>query len=398
MTLDGCQPVVLVVPSGELRLKSRRTRSRFRRVLRRNLQAALMARGVEATVNDGRGRIMLEGDAHRAAKAASEVFGIHRASIARALGTTDLDALTHRAAAASVDQVDGRTFAVRVRRRGRFPWPSQDAERRIGALLLPRSNGVDLERPETTVVVEVHDDESYLVDAEHSGPRGLPVGSQDPALVLLSGGFDSAVATWRVLRRGVPVHFVHMELACAQTDAALAVASELTRRWAPGLDPTVWVLDFAEVRERLRSEVAPRYRQVRLKELMLRAADQLAEREELPALVTGEALGQVSTQTMGNLAVIDASARRPVLRPLIGDDKEDIVDEARRIGTYDLCARTREVCDLVTDGPVATRARDDQLGPAREAAPDKLAQRAVSDAWSFPLRTWAPGMTSPWAA
>lgn len=398
MTQDLSGAVTLVTPSGELRLKSRRSRARFRRALRRNLQAAIDARGVAAHVDDGRGRIMLEGDPSAAAELAAEVFGVHRACVARPLGTTDLETLASRVAAASAEQVEGRRFAVRVRRRGHVAWRSHDAERRIGSLLLARSGGVDLERPDTTVVVEVHDDEAYLVDAEWSGPRGLPVGTQDPALVLLSGGFDSAVAAWRLLRRGVPVHFVHMEMSCSQTDAALAVASELTRRWAPGSDPTVWVLDFAEVRERLLSEVEPRYRQVRLKELMLYAADQLAEREGLPALVTGEALGQVSTQTMGNLALIDAAADRPVVRPLIGDDKEDIVDEARRIGTYELSARTREVCDLVTAGPVATRARDDQLTPARDAAPDKLALRAVHDAWRLPLRSWVPGMPAPWAA
>ena len=397
MSTDITRPVALVTPSGELRLKSRRTRSRFRRALRDNLEAALAARGVDATVDDTRGRIMLTGDAHTAAEVASEVFGVHRAVVAEPLGTTDLEEVAQRVAVAACEQVAGRTFAVRVRRHGRHDWSSRDAERRIGSRLLPHGEGVDLDDPQTTVLVVAHADETYLAVAEHAGPRGLPVGTQQPALVLLSGGFDSAVAAWRLLRRGVPVHFVHMELACSQTDSALAVAHELTRRWAPGSDPTVWVLDFADVRERLLAEVDGRYRQVRLKELMLLAADRIAAQEGLEALVTGEALGQVSTQTLGNLAIIDRAAERPVLRPLAGDDKEDIVDLARRIGTYDLSARSREVCDL-SEGPVVTHARERQLAPARDAAPDELALRATERAWRLPLRSWVPGLPAPWAA
>ncbi len=395
--MSRSSPVTLLTPSGELRLKSRRTRGRFRRALRDNLEATLVDRGVDATVDDSRGRMMLEGDAPAAAAAASEVFGVHRAMVAQPLGSTDLEVLVPRVAAASSDRVAGRTFAVRVRRRGHHPWSTRDAERRIGSLLLEHSAGVDLDHPQETVLVVAYDDETYLVTAEHPGPRGLPVGTQDPVLVLLSGGFDSAVAAWRLLRRGVPVHFVHAELACSQTDSALAVARELTRRWAPGTDPTVWVMDFRAVRERLLEGVDPRYRQVRLKELMLAGADRIAAQEGLAALATGEALGQVSTQTLGNLALIDRAAELPVLRPLAGDDKDDIVDLARRIGTYELSARSREVCDL-SDGPVVTRARDRQLAPARDAAPDELAVLAAEQAWRLPLRSWVPGLPAPWAA
>ena len=395
--MSRSSPVTLLTPSGELRLKSRRTRGRFRRALRDNLEATLVDRGVDATVDDSRGRMMLEGDAPAAAAAASEVFGVHRAMVAQPLGSTDLEVLVPRVAAASSDRVAGRTFAVRVRRRGHHPWSTRDAERRIGSLLLEHSAGVDLDHPQETVLVVAYDDETYLVTAEHPGPRGLPVGTQDPVLVLLSGGFDSAVAAWRLLRRGVPVHFVHAELACSQTDSALAVARELTRRWAPGTDPTVWVMDFRAVRERLLEGVDPRYRQVRLKELMLAGADRIAAQEGLAALATGEALGQVSTQTLGNLALIDRAAELPVLRPLAGDDKDDIIDLARRIGTYDLSARSREVCDL-SDGPVVTRAQDRQLAPARDAAPDELAVLAAEQAWRLPLRSWVPGLPAPWAA
>jgi tRNA uracil 4-sulfurtransferase len=317
--------------------------------------------------------------------------------VAGPLGVTGLDELVDTVAVAARDRVQGRTFAARVRRHGRQPWRSIDAERRIGTALEAAAAGVDLDDPDVTVRVLAYDDETFLVDDSHAGPRGLPVGTQDQALVLMSGGFDSAVAAWQLLRRGVPVHVLHLELACAQTDTALAVAHDLWRRWAPGTDPTVWVVDFAAVRQVLLDRVDRRVRQVRLKELMIRAADEIAAQAGIPVLATGEAIGQVSSQTLQHLAMIDKVAQRLVIRPLAGHDKEEIVAAARRIGTHDLSIRGQEVCDL-SDGPVATRASDRQLAPARLAAPDALAVEAAATAWRMPLASWTPGMTAPWAA
>jgi tRNA uracil 4-sulfurtransferase len=390
--------VALVSPAGEIQTKSRPTRRRFRAALRANLHVALLSRQVEAEVLDAGGRLALVGDPDAAARAAADVFGVHHVDITHEVAADSLDRLVDAVAARAGDRVRGRTFAVRVRRRGTQAWRRPEAERRIGTALYAHSAGVDLERPDVTVKVLAYDDAAFLVERTVDGPGGLPLGTQDPALVLLSGGFDSAAAAWYVLRRGVPVHFVHAELACAQTDHAIAVAHELTRRWAPGTDPVMWVLDFEPVRRTLRAEVAPRVRQVRLKELMLRAADAVAERAGIEALVTGEALGQVSTQTLRHLAVVDRAASRPVLRPLTGFDKDEIVALSRRIGTHDLSVRAQEVCDLADGRPVATRAGDRELTPARAAAPDALALDAAERAWRLPLAEWVPGLPAPWAA
>lgn len=395
--METCQRIGLVVPAGEVGTKSRRTRRWFRDALRANIEAALRSRGIRATVRDEAGRLSLVGDVDAAARAAAEVFGVRRTQVVQRLGATTLDRIVDATADAARDRVAGRTFEARVRRHGSQPWRSVDAERRIGTALDTYAAGVDLDDPDVTVRVLAYDDDAFLVEQRHEGPGGLPVGTQDEALMLMSGGFDSAVAAWHLLRRGVPLHFLHVELACAQTDTALAVTRELWRRWAPGTDPVVWVVDFAPVRRVLLDRVDGRVRQVRLKELMVRAADEIAEQAGIPALATGEAIGQVSTQTIRHLAVIDAIARRLVLRPLAGFDKEEIVAAARRVGTHDLSVRGREVCDL-SDGPVATRARDEQLAPARAAAPDTLAVQAATAAWRMPLSAWTPGMTAPWAA
>lgn len=389
--------VGLVTLSGELHTKSLQTRRSFRRVLRRNITTVLQQRDVDARLQERAGRLCLDGDVRRAAPAVAEVFGVKRTAVARPLGATDLEGMAEAVVTLARERVRGRTFAVRVQRRGRQAWRSEHAERRIGAALLDDSAGVALEDPEVTVPVLAYDDETFLVDRVHEGPGGLPVGTQDTVLVLLSGGFDSAAAAWKLLRRGAPVAFVHFELACAQTDNALAVAHELWRRWAPGTDPKVWVVDFAGVRTALLEAVEERVRQVRLKELMTRAADEVAEQAGIPALATGDALGQVSSQTLRHLVLADAASRRLVLRPLTGCDKDEIVALARRVGTHDLSLRSRELCDLAR-GPVATHARDRDLVPARAGAPDALAQDAVARAWRLPLSSWTPGMTAPWAA
>lgn len=387
----------LVTPSGEIYTKSPRTRRAFRRLLRRNITAALRSHHVDATLHDEAGRLCLVGDASAAAEAAADVFGVRRAAVARPLGATDLDAVVEAAADAARTRVAGRTFAVRVHRRGNRTWRSEQAERRIGSALLDDSAGVHLDDPEVTVRVIAYDDDTFLVEDAHEGPGGLPVGSQDPALLLLSGGFDSAVAGWHVLRRGVPAHFVHFELACSQTDQALAVAHHLWARWAPSTDAVVWVVNFADVRSALLERVESRLRQVRLKELMVRAADDLAARAGIPALATGDSIGQVSSQTLRHLSLVDAASERVILRPLAGCDKDEIVAAARRIGTHDLSLRSRELCDLA-EGPVATRARSEDLAPARTGAPDALALDAAAGAWELRLAEWVPGMPSPWAA
>ncbi len=395
--MQAHQRVGLVVAAGEMGTKSRRTRRWFRDVLLANLRATLKARGIRASVRDDNRRVFLLGDVDAAVRAAAEVFGVRRTRVIRPLGATTLDDIVDATTVVAKDRVVGRTFAARVRRLADQPWRSVDAERRIGTALDGYAAGVDLDDPDVVVRVLAYDDEVFLVDEEHEGVGGLPVGTQDEALVLMSGGFDSAVAAWHLLRRGVPVHFVHLELACSQTDTAFAVAHELWQRWAPGTDARMWVLDFAQARRALVDEVDSRVRMVRLKELMLRAADGIAEQAGIPVLATGDAIGQVSTQTIRHLSVIDQAARRLVLRPLAGSDKDDIVAASRRIGTHDLSVRSREVCDL-SEGPVATRAHDDQLDPARVGAPDVLADKAVADAWEVPLAAWTPGMTAPWAA
>jgi thiamine biosynthesis protein ThiI len=177
---------------------------------------------------------------------------------------------------------------------------------------------------------------------------------------------------------------------CGQVDAALGVARDLVTTWSPGVEPAAHVVDLVPVVAALRARVDPGIRQVVLKRAMYRAGTLLAKRLRAEALVTGEALGQVSTQTLRNLAVAEDAASIPVLRPLIGMDKEEIIARARSIGTHDASARVQEHCAIAT-GRVETAARLQAVVGAEGRLDDSFISAAVERATRVDLRGWAPG-------
>lgn len=385
---------LLVTLSGDVGTKSERTRRRFRRRLLGNIEAALSSRGIDATRDEGLGRGRLAfrtGDPAAAGPAIATVFGVHRVERASPIDWGSLDDLSERVAERARARVEGRRFAVRVRRNGRHDWSSMDAERTIGTLLDPFSAGVDLDDPEVEVRVLVLDDRAWLRDETWRGPAGLPLGTQDKVLSMLSGGFDSPVATWMLMRRGCPVDFLHVRLDCAQTEHALAVANDLSKRWGAGTAPVAWIIDFEDVRDALLEDAPPRLRQVLLKQLMFAAADRVAEEQGIAALVTGEAVGQVSSQTLHHLGQIDRFAERPILRPLAGFDKDEIVARSREVGTHDLSVRAREVCDL-SGSNVAIAAQEQTLARAHDGLPEGLLERALLRRSVVAVDQWVPGV------
>ncbi|HEX9683024.1 MAG TPA: THUMP domain-containing protein [Acidimicrobiales bacterium] len=391
----GAGPATLLVTvAGDIHLKSDRTQRRLRRRLGENLRDALDRHAPNAAIARGpQGRMLIEvdpSDVDAAASAAARVSGIFRVVSARRVTFDSLDELVDVVAADAKARVSGRTFAARVRRRGSHAWSSMDAERAIGDALYDLSAGVSLTEPDVTVSVEVYGDEAWLLGPTWEGTEGLPVGTQDPVLVLLSGGFDSPVAAWLMLRRGCPVDFVHFQMDCSQADHTVAVAYGLWEQWGAGTDPVMWVIDFEGVKESLLHHVESKHRQVVLKQLMLAAADALAARLRRPALVTGESVGQVSSQTIANLVEIDRATSRTILRPLAGLPKSDIIRYSVQAGTHDLSARAKEVCDLAT-GPVEVAARRSRLAEAISRLPDDLMTEALNNRKSVHLSRWYPG-------
>ena len=378
--------------AGEIGTKSARTRRRFMRTLTGNVRAALRRAGIRAETEPRWSRVLVRTDSLDAsADVLGRVFGLHSVSDAVVIRFGSLEGLVAQAAELSRDRVAGRTFAVRPRRSGEHAFRSIDVAVALGEALRPASAGVDLTNPEVEVPVEIVDDTAYLTLDRRRGAGGLPVGVGGRAVALFSGGFDSPVAAWMAMRRGMAIGLVTCDLGgCGQIDAALEVARELAMRWAPGVEPRAHVIDLAPAVAALRARVEPGIRQVVLKRAMYRAGTILAEGLRADALVTGEALGQVSTQTVRNLAVAEDAAGVPVLRPLIGMDKEEILARARDIGTHDASVRVQEHCNIAT-GRVETAARLRHVTGAEGRLDDSFVEEAARAAVEIDLTTWQPG-------
>lgn len=378
--------------AGEIGTKSARTRRRFLRVLTANVRGALRRAGVRAEVEPRWSRILVRSaDTEAVAGSLRGVFGLHSVSEAALVRFATLEELVAEAAGAFRERVAGRSFAVRARRSGEHPFRSIDVAVALGEALRPGSAGVDLGTPEVEVPLEIVGDTAYLFLERRAGAGGLPVGVGGRAVALFSGGFDSPVAAWMAMRRGMALDLVTCDLGgCGQVDAALEVARELVNAWAPGVEPRTHVVDLAPAVAALRDRVRPGIRQVVLKRAMYRVGTIVAERLGADALVTGEALGQVSTQTVRNLAVAEDAAGLPVLRPLIGMDKEEIMARAREIGTHDASARVQEHCNIAT-GRVETAARLRQVVGAEGRLDERFVEDAARSAVEIDLTTWRPG-------
>lgn len=355
--------------SGEVSTKASATRRAFHRRLRANVKDVLSRHGLEGRIRDRRDRMDVEGLDEAALAPLSRVFGIQAARAVRALPWQDLDDIVAAGERLYRDAVTGRRFAVRPRRvgpRDQIGISSEELARRLGQRLVEAGGTVDLDMPEVPVHVEVRPQDVLFFHESTPGPGGLPIGVEGRALALISGGFDSAVAAWQMLRRGVELDFLLFNLAgWPQEQAVRQVLHRLDADWMGGAKARLFIVDFRPVIAEMRRHVRSRYWQVLLKRLMMRAADIVATDKGSEALITGEAIGQVSSQTLTNLGSITAHTATPVLRPLLGQNKHEIVDLARHIGTAGISGGVEEFCALDGAAP-ATRARPAELDREEE--------------------------------
>ena len=355
--------------SGDVATKSARTRRAIHRRLRRNVKDMLVRHELGGRVRDRWDRIDIEGVDDAAIEPLRRVFGIQAVRRVHSRPWQSIDDIVAAGAELYAEEVAGRRFAVRPRRvgnRARIPLSSQKLAERLGQRLVEAGGRVDLEAPEVKLRVEVRPDDVLFFDQAWPGPGGLPIGIEGRALALVSGGFDSAVAAWHLLARGVELDFMLFNLAgWPQERAVRAVLHVLDRQWMAGAQANLYIVDLRPVIAEMRRRVRARYWQVLLKRVMLRAADRIAAASGAEALVTGEAIGQVSSQTLSNLAAITARTETPVLRPLVGCGKHEIVDRARAIGTAEISAGVEEFCALQGER-VATRASAAELDREEE--------------------------------
>jgi thiamine biosynthesis protein ThiI len=322
----------------------------------------------------------------------ARVFGI--GNFARAgRAPLDVEAIAAEILADLGDQ-QTESFRVSARRADkRFPLTSPQIEREVGGRIKEaRGWRVDLRNPGLTVHVEALSDEAFYFFGKERGPGGLPSGVSGRVVCLLSGGIDSPVAAWRMMRRGCRVLFVHFHsypiLSRASQEKTREIATLLTRYQ---LRSRLFLVPFGEIQQRVVLGVSPPLRVVIYRRLMMRIAEAVAREHRAQALVTGEVVGQVASQTLENLTQINDVVSMPVLRPLIGMDKEEITAEAQRLGTYPVSIiPDQDCCTLFTPRHPATRARREDVERAESLLPvDEIVAGAVAAAvverFEFPV-------------
>jgi thiamine biosynthesis protein ThiI len=375
--------------SGDIGTKARATRSQFVKRLVANLRNALLAEEIEPRIRDTHNRIFVELPNAASASVLTRVFGIQSISLVERRPADSIERIVDAGEELFGSRVTGKRFAIRARRvgeRSKIPLLPPDIERELGTRLLAGSAGVDLNNPEETVYIELIGNDAYFFAERLACHGGIPLGAGGRAIALISGGFDSAVAAWQLLRRGVRIDYAFCNLGGeTHQQGVLRVAKVLADQWSYGDQPRLHSIDFGVVTEELRARTRARYWQVLLKRLMVRAAEILVRERRASAIITGEAVGQVSSQTLPNLAVISRATAETILRPLIGSNKEEIIDTARLIGTYELSKIIREYCAMVPTRP-STAAKLEVI-EAEEAKIDlSIVEAAVTARKIFKLR------------
>jgi len=366
---------VLIIHYHEIALK-RGNQSYFESILKRNIQLRLK-KFPQARVRHMRNRLLVRGlqpqDVPEALALLQKVFGIAHISVGAEVEAT-MPAM-QAAAQTLVQGLDFSSFAVRAKRAEKhYPFDSPQIGREVGSAVWEVSQArVDLDNPDLEIFVEVVQERAYVFAARVAGPGGLPGSSSGRAIVLFSAGFDAPVAAWRMMKRGLTLHLVHFHGQPYTDDASVRKARELAQvlaEWHGRIRLTL--IAFAPAQKAIATQTPDRFRTILYRRMMMRVASQFAWKRRSRALITGESLGQVASQTLANMAAIEDAASFPVLRPLIGYDKQEILTEAQRIGTYEISARPHdESCTLFMPRRVETAARLEDV-QAAEAGLDIL--------------------------
>lgn len=266
------------------------------------------------------------------------------------------------------------TFAVRAKRSDRsFPHGTMEIESAVGRFLLEqlrkqnRDVGVRLKGPDLTCHIEITSGPALVYAKRFPGPGGLPANTAGRMTCLLSGGYDSAVAAYQMMKRGAHVSFVHFYGSGARPgDSSLHVVGGLARQLVPyQFRAKLYRVPFEAIQREIVRYAPEEYRVLLYRRMMLRISEVLAGRDQALALVTGDSLGQVASQTLRNLVAVDAVATMPVFRPLIGTDKLDILSTARKIGTYDISSEPfHDCCPVFLPRAPALYARPSELDAA----------------------------------
>ncbi len=252
-------------------------------------------------------------------------------------------------------EIQGKAFVVRAKRSGTHSFKSTQIEQTVGGYMLSRNSGstVDLHNPEVTIRIELVDNQLNIITLKHKGLGGFPLGTQGDILSLMSGGFDSTVASYLTMKRGVKTHFIFFNLGgVAHEIGVKQVAFYLWNKFGSSHKVSFISVPFDDVVTEIFRSTSESYMGVTLKRLMLKAAEKIADEMKIDAVMTGESVAQVSSQTLRNLALIDQATNKLVLRPLSTMNKPEIMDIANQIGTRRFAETMPEYCGVISKNPV----------------------------------------------
>jgi len=299
-----------------------------------------------------------------------------------------LDKIKEKVCEIVAPTIEGKHFVVRAKRTGSHPFNSSEMERVIGGYTLAHSkaSGVDLHHPEETVRIELINHQLNIITDKHIGLGGFPIGTQGDVLSLMSGGFDSTVASYLTMKRGIKTHFIFFNLGgIAHEVGVKQVSLYLWSRYGASHPVQFISVPFDSVIEEIFRSTAETYMGVTLKRLMLMAAEKIANKMEIDALVTGESVAQVSSQTLRNLALIDQVTNKLVLRPLATFNKPEIINIATQIGTRYFAENMPEYCGVISKNPIVHGSYK-RMEKESKRFEYSVLDKAVADAVSLDIR------------
>ena len=384
----------------EIMMKSKSVRKRFTKMLETNIRNVLKKVDEDIKVQHLWDKLVVvvpEGKAElgdRIAERLQCIPGIAHSLKVNEYSFETVDDIYQHVLPVYREQLKGKTFCVRVKRVGQHDFKSIEVERYVGGGLNQNTEaaGVKLKDPDMTINLEIDKQKLYMVEERIQGLGGFPMATQEDVLSLISGGFDSGVSSFQFIKKGARTHYCFFNLGGAQHEIGVKqVAYHLWKTYGESHKVKFVSVPFEPVVAEILERIDNGQMGVILKRMMMRTAARVAERMGIQALVTGESLGQVSSQTLTNLNVIDRCTELLILRPLITMDKQDIINESRRIGTEDFAKSMPEYCGVISQRPTV-KAVLSKIEEEEKKFSEDLIDKVLEDAKIIDIREIAASM------
>lgn len=384
----------IVKLQSEITIKSRPVRKRFTKILETNIKNVLRRVDAQVTtrMNWDNIEVHTENDSPENRERLIEVLkctpGIP--SFLEALQTdfNDVKDIYEKTSAIHAKSIENKTFCVRVKRTGNHDFSSLQVEQYVGGGLNHEveSAKVKLKNPDITIHLEIKNKDLFIVTKIHRGLGGFPIATQEDVLSLMSGGFDSGVSSYQMIKKGARTHYCFFNLGGSAHEVGVKqVSYYLWNKFGASHKVKFFAIDFEPVVAEILENIENSQMGVVLKRMMIRAASKIAKRGKIQAMITGESLGQVASQTLTNLNVINQVTDNMILRPLATYDKQDIIDIAREIGTEDFAKTIPEYCGVISKKPTV-RAVLSQIEEEEAKFDFEILDKAVRETRVFDIR------------